>query len=217
MYTHIIWDWNGTLLDDVSGCRVCINIMLSKRGLKTLDSVESYHKIFGFPIRDYYVRAGFDFSKESFEEVAVEYMELYMARQYPLHIGAPEVLRRIKDRGLRQIILSASRVDYLRQQVNQFDIARYLDEVLGISDIYGESKVEIGREYIARQTIGRAVLVGDSLHDYEVATEIGADCILIANGHQSAARLAQSGAPVLTDISQVAQMLFGAGKEENTR
>ena len=46
----------------------------------------------------------------------------------------------------------------------------------------------------------KSYLVGDTEHDYEVARAMHADCILIANGHQSKARLQARGVPVLDDI-----------------
>lgn len=47
-YSHIIWDWNGTLFNDTGWCIDVINSMLHKRNLKTLDSTDAYHKAFCF-------------------------------------------------------------------------------------------------------------------------------------------------------------------------
>jgi len=66
----IIWDWNGTLLNDVDICVESINILLSERGHKPL-SKSLYREIFTFPVKAYYELAGFDFTNESFDfEVA---------------------------------------------------------------------------------------------------------------------------------------------------
>lgn len=48
-YSHVIWDWNGTLFDDVDWCIEVINIMLAKRKIQTIQSVAEYHKAFCFP------------------------------------------------------------------------------------------------------------------------------------------------------------------------
>ena len=69
--SHIIWDWNGTLFDDANLCRDIINRMLHARGRATLDA-QRYEEAFGFPVRDYYARIGFDFSEEPFELVLAE-------------------------------------------------------------------------------------------------------------------------------------------------
>jgi phosphoglycolate phosphatase len=54
IYSHIIWDWNGTLFNDTDWCINVINNMLQKRNLKTLESINAYHKAFCFPIIHYY-------------------------------------------------------------------------------------------------------------------------------------------------------------------
>ena len=76
----ILWDWNGTLLDDVELCVDALNRLLVSFGYPQQYSLAEYREIFGFPIEDYYVRAGFDFSKDSFADLAKRYMEDYNPR-----------------------------------------------------------------------------------------------------------------------------------------
>jgi len=207
-YGHIIWDWNGTLFDDVNWCFNVINTMLAKRGLKQLRDISDYHDVFCFPIIEYYRNVGFDFERESFESLAAEFISLYHSNKSgncKLHINAETALSSIFESGVSQTILSASETNILMSQVNEFDIAGYFDEILGISDIYARSKLDIGRDYITRKNIKNAVLIGDTKHDYEVATALGIDCILIPNGHQSRSALSSCGVPVLDDISCVAK------------
>ena len=118
-YTNVIWDWNGTLLDDVAWCVTRVNIMLEKRGLPTLDSVEMYHRVFGFPVKDYYKRIGFDFEKEPFEMLAEEFIELYHnnVNSVSLFPGAREILADFQLNNIRQIILSASELGNLILEV----------------------------------------------------------------------------------------------------
>ena len=203
-YTHIIWDWNGTLLDDADWCLTVINILLTDRNLPSIKDIDAYRSIFGFPVIDYYRRAGFDFAKEPFEVPAKEYIRLYHsdAGRFRLFDGASEALAAANKMGLRQVILSASEQNNLRSQVCLFDIERYLDDILGVSDIYAESKLSIGKSYIDGIS-GKAVLIGDTVHDYEVASALGADCILISNGHQRKHTLIECGVPVLNDITEV--------------
>ena len=205
-YTHIIWDWNGTLLDDVELCFCTINALLAKRGLQPIKDISAYREIFGFPIIDYYRRAGFDFDKEPFDVAAAEFIEQYHSddSRFKLFDGAAEILAYVKAMGLRQVILSASEVNNLRLQVGLLDIEAYFGDILGISNIYAGSKVAIGREYVARNDIENAVIIGDTVHDYEVAQALGADCILIANGHQHRHTLLGCGVPVLDDLSDIA-------------
>ena len=73
-YKGIIWDWNGTLLNDTKLAVESMNKILLKRGLPVL-TVERYKHVFTFPVRDYYQSVGFDFDKEPFEIPAMEFIE----------------------------------------------------------------------------------------------------------------------------------------------
>ena len=59
-YTHVLWDFNGTVYDDMEACLRSVNEMLSERGLPVL-SAEAYREVFDFPVKDYYAKIGFDF------------------------------------------------------------------------------------------------------------------------------------------------------------
>ena len=208
-YTNIIWDWNGTLLNDVEWCREIVNIMLGKRNLQTLNSIEAYYKVFGFPVIDYYRRVGFDFDKEPFEVLAEEYIELYHERECRMSLfkDAKDVLANLNEKGISQIILSASEQEMLNSQVKQFDIDSYFDEVLGISNIYAASKIDIGKAYIERIKPQKAILIGDTIHDKEVADALGVDCMLIANGHQNKGALISTGAVVKNSLWEAVNAL----------
>ena len=204
-YTHVIWDWNGTLLDDVACCIEAINIMLDERRLPTLDSVDAYRRVFGFPVEQYYRRIGFDFETEPFTHVADEYIGLYgdLASQAPLFDDARRILEGIHAAGVRQIVLSASEVNNLVAQIEPFGIIPLFDEMLGLSDVLGASKIELGKQYMSRTKPGKALLVGDTIHDKQVADAMEIDCVLVANGHQSKQTLLSSGATVVDRLADV--------------
>ena len=107
-FTHIIWDWNGTLLDDAWLCVDVMNGMLKKRGLP-LKTVEEYRELFDFPVKDYYAKLGYDFDKEPFDEVGMEFIIKYNKRQDEtlLHPEVLEILAAFNTRGFSQNILSA--------------------------------------------------------------------------------------------------------------
>jgi phosphoglycolate phosphatase len=205
-YTNIIWDWNGTLFDDVNWSIRVINSMLAIKGIKPVNGIADYHNKFCFPIIDYYRNVGFDFEKEPFERLAKEYISLYHANLTggcKLHDGAESMLKYSKESGIKQIILSASEISNLLDQINEFDIKHYFDEIIGISNIYAKGKIETGLDFMQRNDVKSAVLIGDTAHDYEVAKALGVDCLLIAGGHQSRETLLKCGVPVLESIAQV--------------
>lgn len=207
---NIIWDFNGTLLNDLDICIDSINTLLERRNLSRLDR-KRYLEIFTFPVRDYYSIAGFDFKKESFEAVAVEFMDLYLARvsYSPLHQGVNEVLMHFTGKGYRQIILSAMEQEELTKLVRKNGIEPFFERIFGISDHLGGGKLGLAGRAIADTGFipEQTCLVGDTLHDAEVAEKLGIKCILIADGHQSESRLLASGHPVLQSVTELTSAL----------
>ena len=122
----IFWDWNGTLLNDTTTCIDAINILLKDRNLTLLDE-KIYRDIFTFPVRDYYVKAGFNFEEEAFEKPAMEFIENYdeMVRTAGLFTDAEDALKAIRDKGYVQIILSAMQHDFLNELVREHGIDHY--------------------------------------------------------------------------------------------
>lgn len=198
-YEYVIWDWNGTLLDDQWLALEVANGMLRRRGLPEMDA-HRYREIFDFPVEHYYRRAGFDFSVEPFSVLADEFIGAFNARltECPLHRGVEDILRALQGRAVTQLVLSASRETSLRDAVAHHGLDTYFAALHGLDNHLAVSKADVGRDLIARHGMepGLAVMVGDTVHDAEVAREMGVDCILIASGHHSRARLETTGLPV---------------------
>jgi len=94
-YNTIIWDWNGTLLNDVWLCVEIVNELLVNHNKLRLDET-SYREVFGFPITGYYKKIGIDFKKESFELLTKKFIANYdeKVKQCELHKRAIDVLTR---------------------------------------------------------------------------------------------------------------------------
>jgi phosphoglycolate phosphatase len=78
-YDTVIWDWNGTLLDDVALSLSIVNELLFEHNLPRL-SRERYGEIFDFPVRLYYERAGLDLTLVNFETISGEFCSRFEAR-----------------------------------------------------------------------------------------------------------------------------------------
>ena len=153
----VFWDWNGTLMDDVRYSVACLNGLLEEYGYEQRYSLGRYREIFGFPIEAYYRRAGFDFDRDPYPVLADSYMQRYNADvdACPLTAGAARALETVAGRGIRQAILSVSRQDYLVQQAGHRGIGGLFQEMLGLKDIYGAGKVDLGRQYLAGSGVCR--------------------------------------------------------------
>ena len=193
-YQNIIWDWNGTLLNDSRLCVEIVSNMLRDHSDFELN-LDTYRNVFGFPIEDYYKKIGMDFQKESFEELTVKFISNYdkMIKDCNLHDETKQTLQSFQKAEVNQFILTAAHKESVLELLDHFSIDHHFTEVEGLDNHRGESKVDRGIHLVEKNEIKRetTVLIGDTDHDYEVAQEMGIDCILIANGHQSKSRLEQ--------------------------
>ncbi|MFA5257394.1 MAG: HAD family hydrolase [Opitutales bacterium] len=207
---HVVWDWNGTLLDDVWLCVDVLNTMLERRGLPKVNN-EHYLRNFRFPVVEVYRDFGFDITNGAFERMSAEYIDAYQARreQCALHADAHEVLAALKKAGYGQSILSAYRQDMLDSMISGMKLDHYFDYLAGNSNIYAASKVDYGRRLLEKIGVAKdeVVMIGDTEHDHEVANELGIPCILLAHGHNERPRLEKTGAKVLPDLKAVAREL----------
>ena len=189
----VIWDWNGTLLNDVSAILEAEARQLSRYGVTPL-LVEERRRVFGHPISAYYEYLGFDLRQHSFAKLSEEFFKEYMyvlSHEVELFEGVRELLAEIKQRGLRQFILSAAPEDHLHEVVDRFSIQQHFDGIYGLSNKEGDSKIPRARELVRDFAIDTSscVVVGDTDHDHEVAQAIGAHVLIIADGHQSYEKL----------------------------
>lgn len=206
----IFWDWNGTIVDDVDLVVKVNNMVFAQHGYRDT-SAEEYRRLFRFPVREYYYDLGV--TPEDFVVIAKEWNVKYVENfsDASLARGVLETLRRFKAAGFRQVIISASQVNQLRDQVKSFpELEGMFDEVLGLSDVYAVSKVQLAQDYLARSGVNpcEAVFLGDTNHDAEVAQAIGCRCFLISGGHQEDAVLAKApDAQVLGRIEELYPIL----------
>ncbi|MCX6266487.1 MAG: HAD family hydrolase [Bacteroidetes bacterium] len=205
-YTHLIWDWNGTLLNDAWLCVDVMNGMLQERGLP-LKTIEEYRELFDFPVKDYYAKLGYDFDTEPFDQVGMEFILRYNQRQAEtmLHPEVQEVLARIAAQGFSQNILSAREHNELISETKSVGVFDFFDRIRGLDDHYAHGKIDIGLHLVREMGVpGKKILfIGDTRHDAEVAAALGIDCLLVTNGHQSEDRLLQLGIQLINSLNDI--------------
>lgn len=208
-YDTVIWDFNGTLVDDAALGIRSVNRMLAARGLPEIAGVEEYRERFSFPVEEYYRGLGFDFEREPYTELAREWFDAYLAGEpelLPIE-GAKEALELIRGAGLRQIILSASESVLLSTQLERFGFSEYFDEVIGGNDFLAGGKTETAMARLGYKN-HRCAMIGDTSHDFDTAIAIGADPYLFSGGHESERRLRLTGAPVRGDLGELCQLII---------
>ncbi len=205
-FDTVIWDFNGTLLNDVALCLEAINAVLEKRQLPLLN-LESYREQFTFPVLDFYKAIGFDFSKEAFEIPAHEYINYFHARAHRVKLfpEIPQLLAHIQNKGYRQMVLSAMKEDHLLHMLKDLNIENYFQYIAGIDDHLAQGKEERGKKLLADTGLhpAKAIFIGDTLHDAEVAQTLGIKPILLAQGHFSGKRLRTNGYTVYENLNDL--------------
>lgn len=213
MYDTIIWDWNGTLLDDLDLSIKAVNVLLKERNLPIL-TLNRYKDIFGFPVINYYEKAGFDFSKEPFEIPARQYVKLYASGESDLKLfpDVVDTLSFFKDNNYRQIVLSAMKEDNLRKMISNAGISHFFDGIFGIKDNYAREKVSIGKQVVENLNLNpeKCLMIGDTLHDAEVAEQCGFDCILFSGGHVAKQRLETTGFKIIDQHKTLTSIILSA-------
>lgn len=208
--TLLVWDFNGTILDDGRLLVDVNNQMNRERGLPEI-SYDFYRNYFDHPPLPFYLRMGYDFKQESYAKVSEEFLDRYEKYQEkaPLMPHVLEVLTWAKERGIPQIIVSAHEQRRLEAHLHHLGIASYFDHVSGENSQIIGGKVERARA-LARSgqyNFSNACLIGDTTHDYAAAQAMNCYCILYSGGHQSFSRLRQAGAPIVSDLSQIPALL----------
>lgn len=204
-FSCVVWDWNGTLADDADVALSSVNDMLIKRDMPPIEK-SFYLQNCTTPIINFYKKI-FDLDEILFENLLKEFSVGYHTHidKSGLMRGARPVLENLKKQGTSQVIVSSSAQKELLTFVKRFKVDDYFSEILGAKDYYAESKIERAISYMSSSRIDpkEIVVIGDTVHDCEAADAINAECILIANGHQSKDMLLRCGKMILDDITEV--------------
>ena len=211
---YILWDWNGTLLDDTRAAFDTLNIMLAKRGAKPIE-MKFYIDNFAFPVRPFYEAIGMVLENEDWDALAQEYHDIYHAQKsHRLNPLAMDAISAVENADVGQSIISALRQDLLERDTSAFGVRKRMEFVAGVDNLDGESKVARAHKLLEQlrsihPAIRRFVMIGDALHDKEVADSLGIECILCGVGSHAAWRLRKV-APTADDLVKAVNMALEA-------
>lgn len=197
-------------MDDAGICVRVLNELLADWGRGPV-SLEDYRAEFGFPVKDYYRRLGFPLEQKEFETVSQRFIKRYyeLFEEARLHLGVADLIEELGESGVTHSVLSASKQEHLEHAVNALRITHHFEALIGISNIFAHGKLEEGRRWVAEMPWRKeeVLLIGDTLHDHEVAGALGIPCILLAHGHYSPDRLRESGAEVCENLDELRALL----------
>ena len=208
---YIFLDFNGTVLDDVDLCLNLLNRMLTEKGHKPV-SYDNYKEIFQFPVIEYYKKAGFTFEGYSFEELADYFIDEYTRRnnaECKIFEDFKDFVDLLHASGYKVVLCSASKLNLLIDQLNEFKIIQYFDDVIGLDNHFAASKLELAKQYVSHSDIDleNSYFIGDTTHDAEVAVACGIKPLLVDRGHQSKEVLSKANSVILGSLFETANYL----------
>ena len=177
MIRNIIFDWSGTLVDDLRAVWTSTNFTIEKSGFPTI-SMDQFRAEFSLPYDSFYERVAPGVSMGLLEKW---YMESYRAEQMKIRPlpYAYEFFDYCKARKLKTLLLSTIHPDHYKVQSEvirlDFDIeyVRVMDKRRKILDILEENQLS------AEETI----FIGDMQHDVETAKLGGIGSCAVLTGY----------------------------------
>ena len=209
-FKNILWDWNGTIINDAWVFVDIMNTVLQKKGLPPT-TLEHYRQNFCFPIQDYWRRLGFQFTDESFNKLNQHFIFEYQKKMFlpKPHVGLLGFLKKLNKLNKQQFILSASEKKLLKKSVDYYKLRSFFNGVYGVDNLNAVGKKDLGRALCRKHNLNirETVLIGDTEYDKEVAEEIGCEVILISHGHINHQRLLKTNSLVVDSIKSLKKQI----------
>jgi phosphoglycolate phosphatase-like HAD superfamily hydrolase len=199
---HLVWDWNGTLLDDLHIVVTATNACLASVGGPVV-TADEHRRDFRRPIVDYYAGV-LGRPIDAVEFAAMD--RVFHAEYRRLLIDcalAADALRAVRAWRGSQSLLSMWFHTELVPEVSRRGLAALMSRVDGLRQRdWSDHKASHLAEHLAALEVRGAecVLIGDSIDDADAAASVGARCVLYAGGFTDPERLAATGAPVAATL-----------------
>ena len=188
---YIIWDWNGTLVDDAWLFVELMNCLLKKRGLPLI-SILDYQNTFCFPLENYYKKLGFNLAAEPYEIPSMEFINLYDENKYRplLYPYTIQLLKMVSSWGVKNYLLSAQNEESLLPLVSFYKLNGFFQLIKGTDNFHARGKEDIAGEMLNNLTAknNEVLFIGDTNMDVRIAQRYNSNIIALAFGHQAKKR-----------------------------
>lgn len=203
---HVVWDWNGTLFDDLHIVVEAVN-----RGIRELGTgpitLDDYRDHYTRPVRVFYDRVfGRRLADHEWQRLDELFHDGYRAllEQATLRQDARKALELVRERSLSQSLLSMFPHDELLPLVDRLGASHYFDRIDGLRGVPGDAKASYLESHLI-ELIGdinpsEVLVVGDTPDDAVAAGHVGAKCVLIDIGSHHRNHLEDLGVPVVTSL-----------------
>lgn len=209
---HIVWDWNGTLLDDNDVVLSAVNGVCATFGRRPV-SLEEWRAMFRRPIQaSYEDLLERDLTEDEWATLDRTYHDAYRESLHTCGLadGGLEALRAWRATGCSQSLLSMWFHDELVPLITEFGLFGFFTRVEGLRrKVGGGSKAEHLARHLEMVGVEPAevVVIGDVTDDAEAATQVGAHCVLVSTGMASPRALQGTGLPVVDSVPEALRLL----------
>lgn len=206
----VVWDWNGTIVNDAFVFIKIMNDFLLEKNLPLI-TLKDYRESFVFPVKEYYKKLGFNFSDQSFKELSYVFIDKYKEEMFSPSLvkDVKKLLEYLHKKNVAQYIVSAQEDTLLKKAVDFYGLKKYFCEIRGIDNYEANNKIKIAKElfYSSLSKNKNVVLIGDTEHDAEVAKKLNIDCFLVSYGHCTKEKLMKTGFSVFDSIEDLKNAL----------
>ncbi|MFD0259044.1 HAD family hydrolase [Kitasatospora indigofera] len=209
---HIVWDWNGTVRDDLVDHVAALNATLPALGGAPV-SVETYRALHRVPIRSFYDQLlGREITDEEWTGSDEAFLSVLDGRPVRLRSGVRQLMLGLRARGIGQSLLSLAPHERLTRETEQAGITGLLERIDGRIGPSVRSKAPALADHLAELEVdpGAAVVIGDSLDDAVAARAVGAYPVLHTGGLHAAERLVVDGVPLVDTLADAAALGISA-------
>ena len=217
MYSHILFDLDGTLTDSKEGILACVRFALESVALPVPEEAELL-KFIGPPLEESFLRQGLTLeqSREAIRLFRSKYVPegQFQNRAAP---GMAEMLGRLRARGFTLALASSKMEAQCRSICDRFGFTPYLTEIAGSSGAADHTKADVIRA--AMERMGAAdprvcLMVGDRKYDVEGARACGMDCVGVEFfGYAPPGELEEAGAAaVVQTVEELESFILAHGQ-----
>jgi phosphoglycolate phosphatase len=187
MFRNFIFDWSGTLVDDLGPVIEATNAVLGKYDLPPLDR-EGFRRSFRLPYREFYTEV---LPHVPLDELESHFRPAFYAAVTPVTIlpHAREKLEWCAARGIRCFVLTSMDTTAFEQQMDEFGLRDLFEATYsGVPD-----KRDIIHHILQTHDLNPAetAFIGDMTHDVETARHGGVSSIAVLTGYNHPEILAQ--------------------------
>jgi phosphoglycolate phosphatase len=186
MFRNLIFDWSGTLVDDLGPVIEATNAVLEKYQIAALDR-EGFRRAFRLPYREFY--------SDLLPGIPLEELEAHFRPAFDAAITPVTVLPHAREKlewcsalGIRCFVLTSMDTLAFERQMDEFGFRRHFEATYsGVLD-----KREIIHRILETHDLDPAetAFVGDMTHDVETARHGGISSIAVLTGYNHAEILA---------------------------